>query len=97
MQYCASRVWFRQAVGILGAKALAAFSPYKRHKHPDTAQQRFPDLSLNGKLNPPPVEDWSPTEALVRGQYSRTMVIQAGTSCGGIRSIPPKPSNQVSR
>jgi hypothetical protein len=47
---------FSGIVGILGAKALAAFSPYKRHKHPDTAQQRFPDLSLNGKLNPPPVE-----------------------------------------
>jgi hypothetical protein len=47
---------FSGIVGILGAKALAAFSPYKRHKHPDTAQQRFPDLSLNGKLDPPPVE-----------------------------------------
>lgn len=29
-------------------------SPYKKHKHPDVAQQRFPDLSLKGKLNPPP-------------------------------------------
>jgi hypothetical protein len=47
---------FSGIVGILGAKALAAFSPYKRHKHPDVAQQRFPDLSLDGKLNPPPVE-----------------------------------------
>jgi hypothetical protein len=47
---------FSGIVGILGAKALTSFSPYKRHKHPDTAQQRFPDLSLNGKLNPPPVE-----------------------------------------
>ena len=27
--------------------------PYKRHKHPDVAQQRFPDLSLRGRLNPP--------------------------------------------
>lgn len=44
---------FSAIVGIFGAKALAAFSPYKRHKHPDTAQQRFPDLSLNGGLNPP--------------------------------------------
>lgn len=38
----------------MGVKALDALSPYKRHKHPDIAQQRFPDLSLGGKLNPPP-------------------------------------------
>ncbi len=47
---------FSGVVGIFGAKALAAFSPYKKHKHPDVAQQRFPDLSLGGKLNPPPEE-----------------------------------------
>jgi hypothetical protein len=34
-------------------RALDSISPYKRHKHPDVAQQRFPDLSLDGKLNPP--------------------------------------------
>ncbi|HEV2177880.1 MAG TPA: hypothetical protein VGW33_11880 [Terriglobia bacterium] len=45
---------FSGVVGILGIKALHSFSPYKRHKHPDIAQQRFPDLSLGGKLNPPP-------------------------------------------
>src|SRR3989304_7871733 len=44
---------FSGIVGIFGTKALDAFSPYKRHKHPDVAQQRFPDLSLGGKLNPP--------------------------------------------
>lgn len=32
--------------GILGMRALNAFSPYKNHKHPDIAQQRFPDLSM---------------------------------------------------
>jgi hypothetical protein len=47
---------FSGIVGTFGAKALAAFSPYKRHKHPDVAQLRFPDLSLRGKLNPPPEE-----------------------------------------
>jgi len=41
-------------VGILGIQALHALSPYKKHKHPDVAQQRFPDLSLRGRLNPPP-------------------------------------------
>jgi hypothetical protein len=29
-------------------------SPYKKHKHPDIAQQRFPDLSLRGRLKPAP-------------------------------------------
>jgi hypothetical protein len=45
---------FSGIVGIFGAKALDALSPYKRHKHPDIMQQRFPDLSLRGQLNPPP-------------------------------------------
>jgi hypothetical protein len=47
---------FSAIVGIFGVKALHAVSPYKKHKHPDVAQQRFPDLSLNGKFNPPPEE-----------------------------------------
>ncbi|MGO9260220.1 MAG: hypothetical protein ACLQU1_28520 [Bryobacteraceae bacterium] len=47
---------FSGVVGILGVRALDSLSPYKRHKHPDVAQQRFPDLSLRGKLNPPPME-----------------------------------------
>jgi len=45
---------FSAIVGIFGTKALHAVSPYKKHKHPDVAQQRFPDLSLGGVLNPPP-------------------------------------------
>ncbi len=47
---------FSGLVGILGVRALDSFSPYKRHKHPDIAQQRFPDLSLRGKLDPPSAE-----------------------------------------
>jgi hypothetical protein len=53
-------IYFEQAnvfsgiVGIMGVQALNALSPYKKHKHPDVAQQRFPDLSLRGKLDPPP-------------------------------------------
>jgi len=43
---------FSGIVGIYGIKALHSVSPYKKHKHPDVAQQRFPDLSLGGKLNP---------------------------------------------
>lgn len=45
---------FSALVGIFGVKALDSLSPYKRHRHPDVAQQRFPDLSLRGRLNPPP-------------------------------------------
>lgn len=45
---------FSAIVGIFGIKGLHAVSPYKKHKHPDVAQQRFPDLSLGGKLNPAP-------------------------------------------
>src|SRR6266851_6559864 len=47
---------FSGIVGIFGVQALDALSPYKKHKHPDVAQQRFPDLSLGGKQNPPPAE-----------------------------------------
>jgi hypothetical protein len=52
-------VYFEQAnvfsglVGIFGVRALHSLSPYKKHKHPDVAQQRFPDMSLGGRLNPP--------------------------------------------
>src|SRR3979490_1374021 len=48
---------FSAIIGIYGVKALHAVSPYKKHKHSDVAQQRFPDLSLGGKLAPPPSED----------------------------------------
>lgn len=52
-------IYFEQAnvfsaiVSIMGVQALHSLSPYKKHKHPDVAQQRFPDLSLRGRLNPP--------------------------------------------
>ena len=45
---------FSALVGIFGVRALHSLSPYKRHKHPDVAQQRFPDLSLRGRLSPLP-------------------------------------------
>jgi hypothetical protein len=47
---------FSALVGIFGVRALDSLSPYKKHKHPDVAQQRFPDLSLGGKLNPLPLQ-----------------------------------------
>jgi hypothetical protein len=62
---------FSGIVGILGVKALHAVSPYKKHKHPDVAQQRFPDLSLNGKLSP------HPSEALESKGSTRPWAIQS--------------------
>src|SRR6202167_299663 len=47
---------FSAVVGIMGVRALDSLSPYKKHKHPDVAQQRFPDLSLRGRINPPAKE-----------------------------------------
>ncbi len=46
---------FSAIVGIYGTKALHAVSNYEKHKHSDTAQQRFPDLCRRGcgpKLKP---------------------------------------------
>jgi hypothetical protein len=62
---------FSAIIGIFGVKALHAVSPYKKHKHPDVAQQRFPDLSLGGKLNPPA------TEALESKGSTRPWAIQS--------------------
>ena len=62
---------FSAIIGIFGVKALHAVSPYKKHKHPDVAQQRFPDLSLGGKLNPPP------TQALESKGSTRAWAIQS--------------------
>ena len=52
-------VYFEQAnvfsglVGIFGVRALHSLSPYKKHKHPDVAQQRFPDMSLGRQAESP--------------------------------------------
>jgi hypothetical protein len=46
---------FSGIVGIFGAKALDSVSNYEKHRHADTAQQRFPDLKRRGSGdNPPP-------------------------------------------
>jgi hypothetical protein len=62
---------FSAVVGILGVRALDSLSPYKRHRHPDIAQQRFPDLSLKGKAEP------HPAEALESKGSSRPWAIQS--------------------
>jgi hypothetical protein len=62
---------FSAVIGILGIRALDSLSPYKRHRHPDVAQQRFPDLSLHGRLDPPD------REALESKGSSRAWAIQS--------------------
>lgn len=48
---------FSAVVGIFGAKALDSISSYEKHRHADTAQQRFPDLKRKGSgPNPAPNE-----------------------------------------
>ena len=39
---------FSALVSIFGAKGLDSFSDYEKHRHSDTAQQRFPDLIRRG-------------------------------------------------
>jgi hypothetical protein len=39
---------FSGVVGIYGTKALDSVSNYEKHRHIDTAQQRFPDLCRRG-------------------------------------------------
>jgi len=75
--------------GILGIQALHALSPYKKHKHPDVAQQRFPDLSLRGKLNPPPQQALESKGSTRPWPCNRTTIILAGTSFGAMPSIKP--------
>jgi hypothetical protein len=48
---------FSAVVGMFGTKALDAHSVYEKHRHADTAQQRFPDLKRKGSgPNPRPNE-----------------------------------------
>jgi hypothetical protein len=44
---------FSALVGIFGTKALDSVSNYEKHRHADTAQQRFPDLKRRGSGNHP--------------------------------------------
>src|SRR5436309_1177843 len=48
---------FSAIVGIFGTKALDSVSNYEKHKHTDTAQQRFPDLCRRGSGKGRPAQD----------------------------------------
>ena len=80
---------FSGVVGILGVRALDSLSPYKRHKHPDIAQQRFPDLSLRGRLALHRSNLWNPRAVPGRGPSSRTTTTRGGTSSGAMRLTRP--------
>jgi len=41
---------FSALVGMFGTKALSQYSQFEKHKHPDIAAQRFPDLCRRGRV-----------------------------------------------
>jgi hypothetical protein len=63
---------FSAIVGILGSKALDSVSTYEKHRHIDTAQQRFPDLKRRGSGNRP-----KPQESLESKASKRPWAIQS--------------------
>lgn len=63
---------FSAIVGILGTKALDAVSNYEKHRHADTAQQRFPDLKRRGAGDRP-----RPNESLESKGSKRPWAIQS--------------------
>lgn len=63
---------FSALVGILGTRALDSVSNYEKHRHIDTAQQRFPDLKRRGSGNNP-----KPAECLESKASKRPWAIQS--------------------
>lgn len=63
---------FSAIVGILGTKALDSVSNYEKHRHIDTAQQRFPDLKRRGSDTKP-----KPRESLESKGSKRPWAIQS--------------------
>ncbi len=63
---------FSALVGIFGTKALDALSNYEKHRHADTAQQRFLDLRRRGSGDNP-----SPNESLESKASKRPWAIQS--------------------
>ena len=63
---------FSAIVGIFGTRALDSVSCYEKHRHKDTAQQRFPDLRRRGAGDHP-----SPQDSLESKGSKRPWAIQS--------------------
>ena len=63
---------FSALVGIMGTKALDSFSQFEKHRHTDTAQQRFPDLIRRGSHGEP-----SASESLESKASKRPWAVQS--------------------
>jgi len=63
---------FSAIVGIFGTKVLDSVSNYEKHRHIDTAQQRFPDLRRRGAGQKP-----KPQESLESKGSKRPWAIQS--------------------
>lgn len=70
--YYAQTNIFSAIVGLLGTKALDSVSSYEKHRHTDTAQQRFPDLKRRGSNERP-----KPQESLESKASKRPWAIQS--------------------
>lgn len=63
---------FSALVGMFGTKALHQYSQFEKHKHPDIAQQRFPDLCRRGARSP-----LTPNDSLESKASKRPFAIQS--------------------
>ncbi len=63
---------FSAVVGMFGTRALDSLSNYEKHRHSDTAQQRFPDLRRRGSGDRP-----GPNECLESKASKRAWAIQS--------------------
>ena len=63
---------FSALVGMFGTKALDSLSNYEKHRHSQTAQQRFPDLCRRGARRP-----LAPNDSLESKASTRNHAIQS--------------------
>jgi hypothetical protein len=69
---------FSALVGMFGTKALHQYSQFEKHKHPDVAQQRFPDLCRHGAKRPLKPKDCLESKASKRSFAMQSHYDHAG-------------------
>ncbi|MYI61527.1 MAG: hypothetical protein F4105_07655 [Gemmatimonadetes bacterium] len=69
---------FSGLVGGFGARALDSHSVYEKHRHRDTAAQRFPDLRRRGSPDPPAPRDSLESKASIRAWQLQAHYDHAG-------------------